>query len=351
MKFLLATDSFKGCLGSAEVESALSAALVSKGHDVVSLPVSDGGDGMLTAFASALGARMEPVRVHDPLMRIVDAHYAISPSGTAVIETAQACGLCRLAPEERNPMVATTYGVGEMIAHALLNGCREFIIGLGGSATSDAGVGMIHGIIDRLSPGTTFDSLKATRLAGSAFTLASDVRNPLCGPSGAAAVFAPQKGADADMVTRLDLRAKRFAEASARHFGYDRSCLPGAGAAGGLGYAFLQYFDAAMEPGADLLFRLLRFDDLIAEADVVITGEGSADAQTLMGKLPERVLSAARRAGKPVWLVSGQCHDADRLLAAGFARVEAITPQGQDLAEAIRPEVAKENLERWAEKI
>lgn len=344
MKYVLAIDSFKGCLTSAEAEKAVANALAAKGHTVLSFPMSDGGDGMLSAFASAAGARIENMRAHDPLMRLVDCQYAISPDGTAIIETAQACGLCRLKPEERNPLVATTYGVGEIVAHAVLNGCKKFIIGLGGSGTSDAGVGMIRGLMDRLAKGGRFDEVFHDRLSDCAFVLASDVRNPLCGDNGAAAVFGSQKGADAKMIDVLDLRARRFAEVSARHFGVDKSSEPGAGAAGGLGYAFMEYMGATARPGADILLEMLNFESVIADADVVVTGEGRADRQTLMGKLPERVLRVAQKSGVPVWLVAGQVEDAEALRASGFARVECITPSGLDLAEAMRADVAARNL-------
>ena len=348
MKFILAIDSFKGCLSSAEAEKNIADVLIAKGHKVSSFPMSDGGDGMLGAFAAAAGARIENMRAHDPLMRLVDCQYAISPDGTAIIETAQACGLCRLKPEERNPLVATTYGVGEIVAHALLNGCKKFVIGLGGSGTSDAGVGMIRGLMDRLANGGRFEDVRMGRLADCSFVLASDVRNPLCGPQGAAAVFGPQKGADGKMVGALDLRARRFAEASARHFGMDKSNEPGAGAAGGLGYAFMEYMGATVRPGADMLLEMLGFDSAIADADVIVTGEGRADRQTLMGKLPERVLRVAQKVGVPVWFVAGRVENADSLRAAGFARVDCITPDGLDLAEAVRSDVAIANLQAWA---
>ncbi len=174
------------------------------------------------------------------------------------------------------------------------------------------------------------------------FVLASDVTNPLCGEKGAAYVFAPQKGADAEMVEALDERAKRFAEISARHFSYDRSNTPGAGAAGGLGYAFLQYFNAEFHSGADLLLEAVHFDELLRDADLVITGEGHSDKQTLMGKLPQRILEHVK--DKKVWLISGGVSDEQVLLDAGFDRVVAVTPKTMPLEEAMKPEVARENI-------
>ncbi len=347
MKAILAIDSFKGCLTSAEAEEAAAAALAERGVDSLQLPMSDGGDGMLEAFTRAMHGRTVEVRVLDPLMRPITARYGIAPDGTAIVETAQACGLHLVRPEERRPLVATTYGVGELIAHALDAGCRRFIVGLGGSGTSDCGRGMLQALVRIMAKGETIDSvLEKQAIRESRFILASDVRNPLYGAEGAAAVFGPQKGATPEAVETLDRRARLFAEMSARHCGHDCSQQPGAGAAGGLGYAFMQYFGAEVASGADLLLDLLDFDSLLAEAAVVITGEGHADRQTLMGKLPERVLRRAARRGVPTLLVAGRIDDRDALLRAGFCRVESITPDGMTAEEAVSPDTARANLRR-----
>lgn len=347
MKFLLASDSFKGCLSSVEVEEALACALADRGARTVSVPLSDGGEGMLDVFAAALRARPVDVLVHDPLMRPVRARYAIALDGTAVIETSQVCGLTLMAPGERDPLRADTYGVGELVAHAVKRGCRRFVVGLGGSGTSDAGRGMLRALVDNLAPGSAPGELAAI-LSGCCFTLACDVRNPLFGPEGAARVFGPQKGATPAEVEELDRRARCFAEQSARLSGRDASCLPGAGAAGGLGYAFMQYLGADVRSGADWLLDLTDFDALLADADVVVTGEGRADRQTLMGKLPGRVLRRAGRHGVPVWLVAGRVDGREALLAAGFARADSLAPEGMPTEEAIRPEVTRLNIRRWA---
>jgi glycerate kinase len=178
------------------------------------------------------------------------------------------------------------------------------------------------------------------------FTIASDVKNPLCGEKGAAHVFAPQKGATPEMVLRLDERARKFAELSARHFGFDRSQMPGAGAAGGLGYAFLQYLDAKSMSGIQLLLDTIHFKELAKEADLIITGEGSADRQTLMGKLPMGILEQA--GSVPVFLIAGRISDREELLNAGFARVDCINPPGISLEEAMRKEVAQQNIRKLA---
>ncbi len=347
MKAILAIDSFKGCLTSAEAEEVAAAALADRGVDSLQLPMSDGGDGMLEAFTRAMHGRTVEVRVLDPLMRPVTARYGIAPDGTAIVETAQACGLHLVSPEERRPLVATTYGVGELIAHAIDAGCRRFIIGLGGSGTSDCGRGMLQALVRIMAKGETIDRvLEKQTFRECRFILAGDVRNPLYGPQGAAAVFGPQKGATPEEVETLDRRARLFAEMSARHFGRDCSQQPGAGAAGGLGYAFMQYFGAEAVSGADLLLDLLDFDSLLAGAAVVMTGEGHADSQTLMGKLPERVLRRAASHGVPTVLVAGRVDDRDALLRAGFCRVEGITPTGMAEEEALKPCTARENLRR-----
>ena len=348
MKTILAIDSFKGCMSSSEVEETIAGVLDKNGVETLCLPMSDGGEGMLQAFTSAMSGTLEPVYIHDQMMRRVDAQYGVMPDGTAIIEVAQACGLTLVKEEERNPMRSTTYGVGELLSRAIKRGCRNFIIGLGGTGTSDAGIGMIRALVDIFARGKNFDEALKTELGECRFTLASDVDNPLCGKNGAAHVFAPQKGATPEMVEQLDRRARLFAEKSALHFGFDKSNEPGAGAAGGLGYAFMQYLGAEMKSGADLLLDLTDFNGKIKDADLIITGEGSADRQTLMGKLPQRILMRGKQLGVPVGLVVGGVEDREELLSAGFSFVESITPEGMPLEEAIKKEVAFSNLRRFA---
>lgn len=348
MKTILAIDSFKGCMSSSEVEDTIAGVLDKNGVETLCLPMSDGGEGMLQAFTSAMSGTLEPVYIHDQMMRRVDAQYGVMPDGTAIIEVAQACGLTLVKEEERNPMRSTTYGVGELLSRAIKRGCRNFIIGLGGTGTSDAGIGMIRALVDIFARGKSFDEALKTELGECRFTLASDVDNPLCGKNGAAHVYAPQKGATPEMVEQLDRRARLFAEKSALHFGFDKSNEPGAGAAGGLGYAFMQYLGAEMKSGADLLLDLTDFNGKIKDADLIMTGEGSADRQTLMGKLPQRILMRGKQLGVPVGLVAGRVEDREELLSAGFSFVESITPEGMPLEEAIKKEVAFSNLRRFA---
>ena len=384
-KIIIACDSYKGCLSSREVNEAIASGVkewnaedaspeIKKlsldyaipemkkmnsddaSPEIITLEMSDGGEGMLDAFLSAMKGERVRIHAHDALMRWIEAEYGIVDD-TAIIEIAQTAGLALIEPEQRNPMKATSWGVGEMIMNAYRRGVRRFIVGLGGSATSDCGIGMLKAM---------GDDWKKIRQECS-FVLASDVTNPLCGENGAAHVFAPQKGADAKMVQMLDDRARKFAEVSSRHFGYDRSEVPGAGAAGGLGYAFLQYFNAEARPGAELLLDEIEFDALILDAGLVITGEGLSDKQTLMGKLPQRILEHVLKCKKSdkshvaysqlagdckspdssfplVWLVSGGVSDRLAMLDAGFDRVIQITPDSMPLEEAMKRGVARNNI-------
>ena len=368
-KVIVAIDSFKGCLTSAEANQAASEGVLSKVPDakVVQVPVSDGGEGFMEAFQAAIDGNLVEVNVKDPLMRPIVAQYLVQ-GDTAVIEIAKASGLTLLSPEERNPMVATSYGTGQLVVDAIRKGCKHIIVGLGGSATSDCGIGMLRAIIDTFSEGGSWDDV--TTLRDVRFTIATDVTNPLCGENGAAHVFAPQKfaikreqseldsiaereqtrpqvkGASHDDLLALDARAKRFAEASAKHLGRDCQNVPGAGAAGGLGYAFLQYMNADCRSGIDLLLDTIHFDDLLQDADLVITGEGSADRQTLMGKLPFGILQRAKKHEVPVMLIAGRIADEQLLLDAGFSRVACINPPGLPLEIALQPSTAKENIKR-----
>ena len=341
MKVIIAIDSFKGCLTSKQANEAAAEGIrrVCPDAEVVEIPVSDGGEGYMEAFHAAIGGSLEEVVVRDPLMRPITAKYLLHDE-MAVIEIAQASGLPLLTKEERNPMVATSYGTGQLVADAVCKGAKHIMIGLGGSATSDCGMGMLKALIDIFAKHGQWDDVEA--LKDVRFTIASDVENPLYGEKGAAHVFAPQKGATPDMVPRLDERARKFAELSAKHFGYDRSQMAGAGSAGGLGYAFLQYLNAESMSGIQLLLDTIRFKELVADADLIITGEGSADRQTLMGKLPMGILEQAGHT--PVYLIAGRISDREELLNAGFARVDCINPPDITLEEAMRKEVARQNI-------
>ena len=332
---IIAVDSFKGCLSSKDAGHAAREAVlqVMPDAEVMVIPVSDGGEGWLEAFAQTnKESEYVQVGVLDPLHRPIRAEY-LRIGDTAVIESARACGLSLLSPEERNPLIADTYGVGQLVAHAVGSGCNRLVIGLGGSGTSDAGRGMVNALKDC----RCLDMLPA-------IVIATDVMNPLCGENGAAHVFAPQKGATPEMVEELDRRAADFALQNKREMGYDFSGTPGAGAAGGLGYALMQFLGGKCKAGADILFDEICFSDMLQNADLVITGEGSADRQTLMGKLPARILGRTLHTDVKTLLIAGQVKNKEALLQAGFHRVECINPEGLPLAQALKPEVAKENI-------
>lgn len=341
MKIVVVIDSMKGCLSSTDANQAAADGIrsVFPDADIVQIPVSDGGEGFIDAFYAAIGGTLQEVTVRDPMMRFITAKYLLCRE-EAVIEIAQASGLTLLTEEERNPMVATSYGTGQLIADAIKKGAKRIIVGLGGSATSDAGVGMLRALIDAFAKQGRFDDI--AELRDIQFTIASDVKNPLFGAQGAAHIFAPQKGATPEMVELLDARAQKFAEVSAKHFGYDCSSAEGAGAAGGLGYAFLQYLHASCRPGIEVMLEAARFCDIIKDADLVITGEGSADSQTLMGKLPVGVLQQS--GDVPVCLIAGRIRDKEALLQAGFSDVRCINPEGISLQEAMRPEIARKHI-------
>ena len=349
-KIIVAIDSFKGCLTSAEAnQAACEGVLLGMPEaEVVQVPVSDGGEGFMEAFHSAMGGEIVEVNVKDPLLRPIVAQYLVQ-GDVAVIEIAKASGLTLLTPEERNPMVATSYGTGQLIVDAVRRGCKHIIVGLGGSATSDCGIGMLRAIIDAFAKGKNWDDVH--QLDDVRFTIATDVTNPLCGENGAAHVFAPQKGASHDDVLALDARAQRFAMASANHMGHDCQNTPGAGAAGGLGYAFMQYMHAECRSGISLLLDTIHFDDLLQAAHLVITGEGSADRQTLMGKLPYGILLRAQQHHVPVMLIAGRIADEQQLLNAGFDRVACINPPGTPLEIAMQPATAKENIKQIIQRV
>lgn len=346
MKILVAIDSLKGCLSSEAANHAAREGLRRRfpEAEIVCIPVSDGGEGFLEAMEAAVGGELIEIMVRNPRMHLVRARYLLRER-TAYVEMAQASGLCLLKPEERNPLTASSYGTGQLIADAARRGANEIYVGLGGSATNDCGRGMLQALSDELGE----DGVARLRHE-TVFSIATDVDNPLCGPQGAARVFAPQKmsphdmASPTEMVDELERRACAFAAANARQYGHDCSRLPGAGAAGGAGYALMQFFGAKRLSGAELMFEKACFDTHLQEADLVVTGEGRADRQTLMGKLPVAVLRHARDFQVPVWLVAGQVTDCQELEEAGFARVLQITPVGMSLDEAVCPDVATRNL-------
>lgn len=339
-KAVIACDSYKGCLPSSEVAEAVAEGIraVHPECETVSLAVADGGEGTVDALMTSLGGRFAHAVVSDPLGRPVDAAYGIA-GDLAVIESAAACGLTLLREEERNPLLTTTRGLGELILAAVDEGCRRFLIGLGGSATNDGGMGMIG----------TEGFLKKTK--GLEFGVACDVDTPFIGPSGASRVFAPQKGASAADVEILEGRMEEYAAKILKETGVDVREMPGSGAAGGLGGAFRAYLGAELKRGVDLVLDSVGFDSAIDGADLVITGEGCSDFQTLKGKTPSGVLERASRAGIPVVLLSGAVRDEQLLRGCGFRTIERATPVGMDLEEAMRPETARKNIREAIKRI
>ena len=336
MKVIIASDSFKGCLSSAQVADAVAEGILLSypQAEVVKVPVADGGEGTV----EALGAELVKALVSDPLGRPHEAVYGISGE-TAVIEVAAACGLMLLRPEERNPLVTTTRGVGELILDAVKRGCKHFLIGLGGSATNDGGRGMVE------VPGL----LEAAR--GLDFTIACDVDTPFVGPAGASRVFGPQKGASPEDVEVLEQRLQEYALEILEKTGTDVREVPGAGAAGGLGGAFRAYFGAELRRGVDMVLDAKSFDEIISGADLVITGEGRSDFQTAKGKTPSGVLERAERQNIPVVLLSGEVALCPELEAMGFFRIEAATPPSMPLEEALKAETASGNIRAAAIRI
>jgi glycerate kinase len=339
---LVAPDKFKGSLTAEQVAAAIAAGIhdVRPARAVRTVPVADGGDGTVDA---ALAAGFTPVSVsaHGPTGVLVDAVIAVR-DGLAVVETAAACGLVRLPGGRLAPLTATSFGAGDLLRAALDAGCRTIVLGVGGSASTDGGAGMLQalgaGVFDSAGGSLPYGggalgdvarvdmSTMDGRLVGAEIVLACDVDNPLLGATGAAATFGPQKGADAAQVERLDQGLARWAKVLGAATGRDVADAPGAGAAGGIGYAALAGLGATRRPGIELLLELVGFDEQLAGAELVITGEGSLDEQTLHGKAPAGVAEAARSAGIPVVAVAGRCLlTAERLNAAGIAAAYALS--------------------------
>ena len=330
MKIVIAPDSFKECMSSPQVAAAMGAAVRARWPEaeVVEMPLADGGEGTLEVLAKAMKATLVTAPVHDPLGRIIEASFAIT-GDAAIIEVAQAVGLSLLAPGERNPLKASSTGLGELLLAAYDQGCRHFIIGMGGTATCDGGAAMLSvtGI---------------QKLHDASFELLCDVDAPFLGPRGAARVFAPQKGASPEDVEVLEARMREQAKQLYAQTGLDISDMPGAGAAGGLAGALMAVFGAKTYSGIERILDLARFRAAIVDADLIITGEGKSDAQTLMGKVPMGVLQNAN--GIPVALLSGRIEDRPALEEAGFGPIVEVTPRSLPLLLALDPQRAAQNL-------
>jgi glycerate kinase len=318
MHILVAPDKFKGSLSAREVAAAVIAGLAQyPGIIAASCPVADGGEG----FADALATRCDPVPgIRDPLGRPITARCGWLDPGTAVLEMSDSSGLHRLTAPERDPWHASTFGVGQLIRHAASHGAARVLVGLGGSATNDAGAGMAAALGWHFltSDGEPMEPIPANFLAIERIeppeddtllrvTAACDVRNPLLGPEGASHVYARQKGADDRTIHYLEIALAHLADLVTDQLGIDHRLLPGAGAAGGLGYGLATFCRADLQPGFPLVAAALRLEERIAASDLVITGEGRLDSQTLYGKAPAEVARLAKKHGKPVALLCGQC--------------------------------------------
>jgi glycerate kinase len=354
---LVAPDKFKGSLTAAEVASVVAEGFAAVSPEPVRmLPVADGGDGTVAA-AVAAGFRRVPARVHGPTGRRVTAYFALRDD-VAVVELAEASGLHRLPGGVPQPLTASSIGTGELIAAAVAAGASRVVLGVGGSACTDGGAGMLTALGARLLDasgavlppgGAALVSLSTVDLSGVApveVSLASDVDNPLLGPSGAAAVYGPQKGASIDDVLTLENGLRRWSEVIGPEFAAE----PGAGAAGGVGFAALAVLGARMRPGSSLMLDLLGFSDAVRDTRLVVTGEGSLDGQSLRGKAPIGVIRAAAAAGVPVVAVAGRCLlSPEDWRAAGFEAVYALTDLDPDPARCVAD--ARSLLRRRAEQL
>ena len=340
-KIVLAFDSFKGCMSAEEACNAAAKGVHSTlpEAEVVALPISDGGEGLVECVRKMIPTTPRSIMVVGPMSKNVEATYAIATDGyTAYMEMAAASGLTLVPQERRDPMKTTTYGVGEMIADAVKRGCQTIVMGIGGSATCDGGRGMVEALRD-----CRCLDMKCQMI------VACDVNNPLFGKNGAAYVFAPQKGATPKQVALLDEQLRAFAKETeqAGRATPELAFSPGAGAAGGLGYALLAYLNAELHSGIDIMLDIADFDAAIKDADLVITGEGKSDEQTLMGKVPHGVLKRCKKANVPVWLLSGMIDDATGRLSESFDVVRSINEgDNRPLSVLMQPDVAKQNIKR-----
>jgi len=369
MNILIAPDSFKDSLSAMEVASALSRGIqkILPDTNCTLLPMADGGEGTVESVIDATRGKRIELQVMDPLMRNIDSFYGISGDvETAVIEMAAASGIELLLPDERNPWITSTYGTGQLIKDALDRKVKKIILGIGGSATNDGGAGMAQalgvefkgkfGTINLKGGGMLGEVEKIVmenldpRLAGTEIVIACDVNNPLTGPRGASAIYGPQKGADQEMVQKLDQNLVHFSGLIRDHLGKEISEVPGAGAAGGLGAGMMAFLDGRLMKGFDIIAGLTGLEEQIRKADLVITGEGKMDKQTRFGKTPFGVARMAQKHGKPVIGVAGTLdEDAALLYEYGFGLLMPIQEKPGDLEFSLAH--AAQLLERCGERL
>ncbi|MDD5602993.1 MAG: glycerate kinase [Eubacteriales bacterium] len=358
MKIIIAPDSFKGSCSSIQAAGAIEKGIleVFPEASVIKLPMADGGEGTVEALVAGLGGTLFRAPVTGPMGGTVEAAYGLLPDGTAVLEMSAASGLTLVPPHQRNPLTSTTYGTGELIREVLNKGCRSIIIGIGGSATNDGGAGMAqalgYSLTDssggELKPGggqlgalQRIDSSNADkRLQNTEIKIACDVTNPLYGENGASAVYGPQKGATPAMVSLLDSNLRHFSTVIKRDLGRDVASIPGAGAAGGLGAGLMAFCGASLSSGIDTVLDALNFDGILEGADLVITGEGRADAQSAQGKVASgigRRLLSRSAPPIPALLIAGSIGPgAEMVLEQGMTCLTSITDKPMSLEEAMR---------------
>ena len=371
MKIVTAIDSFKGSLTSIEAGQAAADGIhrVDPDAEVIIRPLADGGEGTVEALVQGMNGLKQSIIVTGPLGTPVQCEYGIIEStNTAVIEMSAAAGITLVPDDKRNPLYTTTYGVGEMIKDAILKGCRRFIIGIGGSATNDGGIGMLqalgYGFLDKNGTQVPFgacglehletitDEHVIPELASCRFRIACDVTNILCGEQGCSAVFGPQKGASPSMILKMDKWLAYYAMLARQKFPGADPKYPGTGAAGGLGFAFLTFTDAVLESGISIVLEETKLEDYIKDADLVITGEGRLDGQTAFGKAPVGVAALARKSKVPVIALAGSVtKDAVECNSHGIDAFFPVLRQITSLEEAMKPENAKSNMADTAEQL
>ncbi len=371
MKVVVSIDSFKGSLSSVMAGNAVKDAIkrLNKDAVVTVVPLADGGEGTVEAFSLAPYSKNVETVVSGPLLKPINAKYCILQStNTAVIEMAAAAGLPLLEKEQRNPLNTTTFGVGELIKDAIKKGCRRFVVGIGGSATNDGGVGMLMALgyrfLDKngcsvelgakgLKELCSIDAENALpELEDCTFKIACDVENPLCGENGCSAVFGPQKGATPEMVANMDLWLKNYSEIAKSVSEKANANQPGAGAAGGLGFAFQSFLNAELRSGVDIILSETGIEEHIKDADIVVTGEGRLDAQTVMGKAPIGVARLAKKYGKRVIAFSGcVTFEAELCNQHGIDAFFPILREVTTLEEALNTENAYRNLSATAYQV
>lgn len=364
MKIVISIDSLKGSLTSIEAANAIKKGILSVDNksDVIIMPLADGGEGTVEALVQGMNGEEKVISVTGPINEKVNATYGIlKETNTAIIEMAQASGLPLVPAELRNPLNTTTYGVGEIIKEAIEKGCRNFIVGIGGSATNDCGVGMLQAlgfefydendnlvglggkVLNQIKRIKTDNKLK--ELDECNFKIACDVNNPLYGENGAAYIYGPQKGATKEIIKELDKGLKNFAEVVKKDLGKDIAHIEGAGAAGGLGFGFLGFLNSKLESGIKIILDEIKLEEVVKDADIVITGEGRLDNQTAMGKAPIGVAKLAKKHGAKVIAIAGcTTPDAVKCNEEGIDAYFSIVNKAMTIDEAMKKENATQNM-------